>query len=570
MSLEYWRITGVILVLWGYLAIAQSPKDDSQFTDLSKFDGTFRSYLALDSLLHEADQSQLRNYMNEAEQINPRSIRKEAQQQIMFRFSALDPIAALRFVDSYIEAKQFELRAAVLIEWSINDISALVDYVEDQDFTTRCIALRSIVRARGDLEPDELRRIAESLQLHNELDTYLSNPNKNQPIDRDAQFVWDTIIQDEIPNRFQSVLLRSVARDLWDEYGKIIVAGIASEKLDWFSRKTVLEDLLTEHVEINPTEAFDLAQSVIPRMGETLIFSVVQQWANTHPQEALQAVSGYSSLETRSNLQEEVITSWAWKNPQTLLNQLDTLPEQFYSSAISRAINSLTNYAPDIAVQYLNLLTEEARRDLAVRIAGRWAYQDSEGALDWALSNEEQTDLRHELLRSILPFVASTNSARAFDVALEQPLDDSGFGLESVVIDQLCRVDVDRAIALLSKVREGSTKLSAYLSVARALLPEQPFKATALVDDLTGDQQTRFLGLIASIWLAYKPEQVYSSLTQFKAGHVRSTFALELLIHHIDFNTLTEEQVERATEFLSEQDIEALKNYEDDPDIIDW
>ena len=133
-----------------------------------------------------------------------------------------------------------------------------------------------------------------------------------------------------------------------------------------------------------------------------------------------------------------MFNSWARRDTKTFIDSIPQFPSEVQDAARVSGITHLSRNSIEEAVSLFDDIESDAKKNQAgVNIAYAWAEKDPEAALNWAQTNPNTESIRPQMTRTILNSLASRNPQRAFDVALETPIDEDGVGLEASVLSTL-------------------------------------------------------------------------------------------------------------------------------------
>ena len=134
-----------------------------------------------------------------------------------------------------------------------------------------------------------------------------------------------------------------------------------------------------------------------------------------------------------------------------------------------------------------------------------------------------------------------------------------GVGREFTVNSSLAFSDVDKAIEL-PQVREGPTKLMSYQLVAQSLLINDEIdKAFNMVQQVPEPDREKVYQAIPTSWATTDAEGMLKSMDRFPSKEGRSLAAVLLLSTNQFSRALSEEQVEEAKKYLTEEHAKALE-----------
>ena len=135
------------------------------------------------------------------------------------------------------------------------------------------------------------------------------------------------------------------------------------------------------------------------------------------------------------------------------------------------------------------------------------------------------------------------------------------------MISSLAFSDVDKAIEFLPQVREGPTKAMAYQLVAQSLLMNDEIdKAFNMAEQVPESDREKVYQAISTFWATTDPQGMLKSMDRFPSKESRSVAAVLLVSTNQFSKVLSEEQVEEAKKYLTEEHTKALE--EGDAEVL--
>jgi len=219
---------------------------------------------------------------------------------------------------------------------------------------------------------------------------------------------------------------------------------------------------------------------------------------------------------------------------------------------------------PEVAFQQVMLLSSEVQELALPAIVKAWAEVDPAYAFD-VISNLDSSRLRASLQETLFTAWAKYDPELALQTALNQPLYKSQFGfergLEEIVIAEVAKYDLDKAIAMLPQIRSGDARLlKAYRSIGRELVSNGEYdRALTLGQDLSEDLNDKYLNGLLGTWAQQTPDTLFDALdTNIWTPKTKEKAAANLLVH----NTLT------ASEFDLDQTEKLIGMLEDNKAVF--
>ena len=257
-----------------------------------------------------------------------------------------------------------------------------------------------------------------------------------------------------------------------------------------------------------------------------------------------------------------VVQVWAQNGPEDFLNSVYRLPEGVGENGIETAISKISQDSPLRAVHLFEKMTlPESRKTVALSIMQNWSAHDFEASLQWVLTNELLVEFRHELLGNLVISMSPDDMERSLNAAIDQPIEETGVGLEYAVIYAMSMLDLDKAIESLDRVRTGKTSSYTVGVVASRLASSDRIEeAMDLIKkypdlDLGTVFQRMALGLLGG-----QSRILFGVLDQIPSKEHRSNTAAALLYYDSYEQALTRSQTEQLKTFLTEIDASKIED----------
>lgn len=534
--------------------------DDGPLGTLLRHQGNFGLSVALHNTLASTGQKELLSLLEQSVAIEHTSRRKLVQGTIFRRYASLDPKSAFKQVSNMPRLQHGDLLATVFGEWALTHLDDAVANAKRLDGFGKLAALRGILESRDDLS--DAVRIEIGRQLGNErvAQNIVTQSNLSEAI-KDPESAWATLIGDDLLDTAQTGTLIQVAEAWVEEDGMSVLGEISNTLTDWTSKTSVLSAVIHKLVQADAQSTFDFVRTMENDTHNAVIMNVVNAWARLDPEAALAAVQSVDSKSLRNSLVHSIASTWGRSNPREVLDSLDLLPENARDAAMSSALTALAQTAPEEAANLMaNMDGGEYQLMTAFQVMSVWANKDPLAALEWVLNNPEIEDQRTTLLPSILYQVASRDPQLAFDIALQQPIGENQIGLEAQVLSNIAYSDIEKALALLSQVREGPTLAYAFNSIGGALVRSGDIdEAWVLAQRLSNSQRDAYYQSVVSTWASYDASELYESIDGLPSDKLKSFAALRLISFNRWSKSLDDDQVNHAKSYLNERDANSVE-----------
>ncbi len=541
----------------------------NQYAGLESFDSAFERGVALHNFLGNLGEEQVSELLAQSKQIFSSSERDELRLAGIQRLAQLNPKLAVSRVLEMDQSGQLDLVGAVFKEWAHSNLDEAVSEATTLEEWNKEHALAAIVEERTDLSDDTLQTIARKLGNEQAAIRAIAHLKISEAMG-DPERAWNEMAVDLQHDLQSERAIFRVAKAWVEQSGLSVLEHVSQSLTNPNTRLKVVREVLIDAAGRDPVSAFSFALSVENDQWNSTIRNVSRIWAQLDPQSALAAAFAIEKMSVRRNAEESVLNVWAGNNPRAVLGIIDALPEHLQSTATTYAVRELSKHTPEEAAKYVaGMESGRVSSQVASLVAGMWAQRDHEAALAWVLNEPNIEEVRPSVLPTVLSTLVQVDPQLAMDTALAQPIEtvdsdpgisaSEGIGMEQDVIASLVYSDLDKAIELLPQVREGPTRTVAYMSVASALVSAgDGDRAFSIAKQISNADRESFYMSIASAWAGHDPEGLLNSMDRFPTSEFKSKVAL-LLISRNGYSTeLSDDQVEKAKNFLTEEDAKAL------------
>ena len=528
--------------------------DVSDLEDLTRFQSHFERTVALNELLQGVTMDSLQAILEQSKSISSTNLRDSAQQAIFQRLATLNPKAALEQIGEVpIENRQLLLQT-VFEEWSLTNLDQAIKEAQSLDSVGKLSALEGILVSTEHRTHEERRAIAR--RLGNE---WLAVEEIKKGIDaelfEDPEREWSVFVSNnenmQRLNHAQTKMLVYIASAWIARDGVGVFDRIRESFPSQYPLLETISSVVNELFQRNPRVALEMAANVkgIGSMQrEKLAEEVLTRWAESAPQDALEAANRIKRRYLRRQLQAVVLETWATTDAHALLGFVGSLPADLQDVAREQALVAMARTAPTHAMETLNDIADRhIRNEVAKTIAVHWARQDVMGALNWIGGNEQLSSMQDHLMKTVFEELARTDPRLAFETALTYPPGVDGKGMEAHVITTLAYGgDLDRAVSLLPETREGKTRDHALENIIHCLLLEEDsMRASDAMDLFVQATKTNSVGNMETMlmYLAWKaPLVLFNSLDELPSQKLRLKAARSLVTHNEDNRVFTEDE----------------------------
>ena len=537
--------------------------DVARFREIFKHDTIAEQYSALHFTLSQATEQELGEWWIESKKIERASHREIAQQVILRNLSAKNPQQAFRRTD---EISILQIDAALKIvfsEWAVLHLENAIQAASTLDRSRRTVALRSILEIRDDLSKAEQHSIATQLESEETFLKFLSDSKISKSIEAPEES-WKMLLDDAVDDVLQTESFTKVAEAWRAQKGFEVLRNIFQEVEDYSTKVQLLRSI----TQADPEGALDFVCSLPEGEDRSVLSSlVVQVWARTDPQDALATVSKYASSRLTSDMAREIARTWARTNPKEMIENVEAISPEYRAIPLETAFQYIAREDPLQAIAKLSSVEHLVGNTstLVESIVREWADQEPEMAADWVLENfTREAPERRALLEWVLRSLARQNPKQAFELAIEQPVPSSGFGLDYYVMREITLDgEIELAKQLLPRVSEPS-KSVVYRDVAAAMIEEgRTNEAVELGQDVDESNQRSYYQSVFAAWARSNPKNLMESLEGLPTSTIKSIAAMQLITRNQRNPVFTDDQLDRARTFLNAEDQASVKRYED-------
>ncbi len=263
---------------------------------------------------------------------------------------------------------------------------------------------------------------------------------------------------------------------------------------------------------------------------------------NDNPQEAWNALIS-DDIEDIGQLDKLLKIAELLMEEEGFLNVLDQLVNSQIDDIVRDTILKFVVHTaelknPEDAFQQVMYFSPVMQELALPAIVKAWAKENPTHAFD-AISNLDSSKLRTSLEETLFRVWAEHDPELALQTVLNQPLYKSEFGfergLEELVIAEVAKHDLDKAIAMLPQIRSGDARLlKAYSSIGSELVTQAEYdRALKLGQGLPKEINDKYLNTVLGSWAKQEPDTMFDSLdTNIWTAETKEKAAANLLVHH--------------------------------------
>ena len=527
--------------------------------------------LALHIFLSDLDEAQVDDLLTQSQDVFPEEHRYELQFPIIQRLAHHNPSRALsRVLEMYTGYEYMRAVTNVFREWAHSNLNEAVARARTLDAIPRGLALNAIVHTRMDLAESTLRAIARDLGAEHVAISAIVQRRIGRAIEdpENAWNEWAINLQEDTANT------ETIARigKAWVEKSGLSVLDQIYQSLTYAeTRQRVIRIVLERVAQSDPAGAFNFALTIENDRHHPIVRNLAGTWADSDPRSALTAIAGIESVSVRNAAADVVIRAWAQSKPREMLEGFDSLPADLQEKVAKSALSTLTKEHPEEAAQLVAAMESGSFKTTSAKsVVSVWSRSDHHAALEWILNEPGVEEIRSTLLFSILsrllevdPLLATTTVLDRIKEEKVNEIATREMTSEEMALEVLASVatsSLETAIDLLSRVEEGPSRLAAFKAVAEEMIGRGEIdEAFTLAEQIADSDSQNFHIALAVAWAETDHEGLLNSINRFQSGAVRSRVAFMLLDNSSYREGLSDEQVENAKKYLSEEDAKALE-----------
>lgn len=502
--------------------------------------------------------------------------RHELQTVLLQKLVTTDPERAFEFAWSVDDERKLGIASIVIREWASVDLEGVITHVNGMGPGESSYFPQTIVAARGDLNLDQQREIAnklgdESYAFSNYFQSLTAGEIDNP---KEIWYEISNLANDEGMEEVSGYALGRVAVAWVEKEGMAVLDEIVSSMSSDSQYDFALPKVFRALADDEPEEIFDyILQNLGDQAPEVIERSrIAYDWAHKDPHGLLSRVETLPASRYRRNIVSSAVYQWATKNPQQLLRNLELIPSEHREDASRNAIRKLASTSPSEAAKYVLQVSDYSTQlSIARTLVREWSYQDVGAAKEWVYSLPKSDPLHSALVQPLVQVLVNTDPRAAFQLALDQPINErednplSVRGFEVSILSTIAYHDLDLAIELLPQVRDrGQSKILAYSFIGASLIESgETQQAMDLGNQLPSQQQTQYYRRLASRWMLQDPKGLLQAIEDFPTNETKSKIALQIHMVHNMMQTYSADELTSVDKYFTEEDRKNLQAIQD-------
>ena len=517
--------------------------------DRLSLSSNFDQNVAMYYRLARAGRSDIVQLLEESKSIHQHSEREAIQGIIFGRFAAIDPLGALDYVDQMNLPQRNSLVNTIFWEWARSDLDKAVESAQALSDTRRQFANQAILRARDDLPSEARRELAENLDRARYLSS-LTSQSETRELLSDSRGSWNHLIETSNSKSVPQATLIFIANVRFHNEGADALSEMINSLAHSSLREVLLPALVRNFASYEPDRVLDILQE-LPQENdaEKLMTTVFKRWAANNARAAFTRATDLDFANSTYKNLETVIDVWVKKDPEAVLNEVESLPSELVNWTLSNAISTLAETSPTTAISYWDDIDNlPLKRKLTTNIVDHWKKQDPNAATNWILTQPKEL-ANDRLKATTLVALARKDAELALSISSRQQ-GELGVLLDSEILRSVARSNVDQAIGLLSRL-ESESRFTSALNVGEILVDKDLRRAFEIGNIFNEDQKSEYFNQLVSKWTRSRPNEVIKKLDELPANSLTPTSARFILEMN---GKLTQEQYNYVSSRLSEED----------------
>ncbi len=495
----------------GNTLVAKAPQ--RTIAELVELESEYARAVTLRQMLANTDEKGTLELLDQTVAVAQPKLRLRLQVQIVQKLASIDPSMALDHTQNLPMQHRNQLLEVVFEEWSVSSLDEALSHAATLEDKERLAVLRTIFRTREDLSTTRLSQIAHDLG-YGGMATRLKEDLLVKSASRNPKDSWNQILEDPWRDYSQVMSLVDVA-DAWIKAeGRDVLYQIAESIPNHRTRTQVIRILLGQFPAQDAPEAFDYARSLYDQTDDSIFRASLFWWTANDPYSAFKAVTELDDKALRLKMQTTVADRWAQVDPLALLQNIADFPNKAQVNARRIAIGEIANTSPRNATKALAQLPSDETKSVAEQLAYRWAMKNVQEVVDWIQTDPIVQNYQDDLLVEVFRVLVRTDPEAAMQLALDRPVRSSYRSLEYQVVRLLISDNkIEESLALLPRVREGSSQVDAFYLVGLNLaLNKNINQALELGEQLSASRRDTYLRSVMRGWASNDAQGLYLSM----------------------------------------------------------
>lgn len=527
------------------------------FSKLLRFKTASTRALVLRLHLGKLTESSLQEFLLQSRNLPSEQLQQEVQSIVIEELALIDPERALDSTDGFSSETQKLLVQVVFQVWSIANLDQATQFASDLTGLNRLAAVEGILISRDDLANIARQELAKEILGEDYSNFRVDELFLDEAIS-DPEAAWNEFISQykdslsQLPT-LHVVQLANIAGALEEVIGTDVFDRIQQD-IPSSIQQGVIASVFDRIASKDPSRALDVVLELKPNGFQYLAARIVSAWAQSDPQSAMAAIGLIQATGIRSSLQAAALFTWVDIDPFEVVDEIERVPDSLRALIHRRAMTTIAFHSPEKASKLLDTIENYGDRlSVAEAIVSNWAKTNFQAVLNWVRTSQQISNdtMRHSLLGSALDVLAESDPETAFRYALDEDVNTANVGPESSVIASVVQKNLDKAMELLSRVRNGSTKEHTIGLMGVYLVRDgESLQAIELSNQLPLESRSKYMESLTPSLLTYDPGVLADNLDNLSSYETRSrTASLVLSRYEGKKHALTPEQITKLKQY---------------------
>ena len=306
--------------------------------------------------------------------------------QLVSRVAEEDPVAAAELIDGLPASLREYATQALVTVWSQTDPEEAARWLVEKNVQVSGQGLNDLARRWGQSDFEAANAFAETLTGRKRAVFLTGLVGATQRLSKEELLAWVSRYEGE--PAYPHLMVSAVQRFAQDDVGAAIeLIETLPERMQLDSYRSIVPSLAFR----NPEAAVALIDEIgNESVRDELVPMVSSAWAQNDAESALDWALGLPPGPSRDraigSITSSLMNFGMDFEVDRAIELIETLPEQERLASYRSVVPSLAFRNPETAVALIDQIGNESVRDQLVPVvARRWAQNDAEAALDWAL-----------------------------------------------------------------------------------------------------------------------------------------------------------------------------------------
>ena len=242
---------------------------------------------------------------------------------------------------------------------------------------------------------------------------------------------------------------------------------------------------------------------------DAMLWSVADTWIETNPSDALTAVASLDAADRRG-LQGSLVRRWASQDPDTALEWALARPGSGEFDPLGQVAEEIAKQSPEEMFDLVETLEPPRRNRVAEGVLYAWGRTDPVAALNALMAMKDSAYLSGTVGLSVVDSWARVDPRAAFEWVRDQGPSRTRSAMLDTTLSNLGKSDPVRALALAEELDDVDRSIATE-AVLRAW-GRQDARAAASWLDSSGNKTTNAVASVAGHYAEFDPEGAFEWL----------------------------------------------------------